>query len=578
MISLTLFRWQQELFRADKHNLIVFCAATYGEGDPPENAVTFHEWLMEDDRADDLLKGTKFSIFGLGDKTYEHFNKMGKVIDKRLEKLGSERVHARGEGDADGNIEEDFLKWKKQFWINVSSAFNVERKEGKVERKTRMATFAKEDSAVATIDTTKLPRWRPRDPTAPAPRRRIYDAKNTYLAPIVVNRELHQAKSDRSCRHIEIDIGEELHYEAGDHVGIFPLNDTTLVHKLAARLGADLDQIVAQYSVEEGPASKIPIVGPCTLKAALEGYFELLLPPRKTMLRVLADYTSDGEEKRRLLNLASDDPDKQEEFNKFITHDNRTIFEVLKAFPGVKPPIDHFLEVLPKMQPRFYSISSSPNAHKGRVHVTAVLLEYKTATGRVHNGVATTWLAKQLPVEGSPAPVCPVFIRKSSFHLPAQLKTPIIMVGPGTGFAPFRGFLEERQHRIKKANENPENVANDLFFGCRARDVDWLYREEMEAWVEDKTLSKLNIAFSREGDKKSYVQHLMVEKAVSDRIWLQLSSGAYLYICGDAKNMARDVQAALRKVIVQSGEKTEKEADQFMESLSARGRSFSDVW
>jgi NADPH-ferrihemoprotein reductase len=557
--------------------LVVFCAATYGEGDPPENAVNFHEWLMDDERADDLMKGSRFSIFGLGDKTYEHFNKMGKVLDKRLEKLGAERVYARGEGDADGNIEEDFLKWKKQFWANVAQSFNVERVEGKVERKTRMVTFTKEDPAVATIDVEKLPRWRPRDPAAPAPRRRIYDAKNTYLAPIVVNRELHTSKSERSCRHIEIDIGEELHYEAGDHVGIFPLNDLTTVHMLAKRLGADLNQTIAMYSIEEGPASKVPIVGPCTLKAALEGYFELLHPPRKTMLRVLADYTQDEEEKRRLLNLASDDPDKQEEFNKFITHDNRTIYEVLKEFPGVKPPLDHFLEVLPKMQPRFYSISSSPNVHKGRVHVTAVVVEYKTPTGRIHQGVATTWLAKQLPASGANVSV-PVFIRKSSFHLPAQLKNPIIMVGPGTGFAPFRGFLEERQFRAKKNNESPENVSNDLFFGCRAKDVDWLYREEMEAYEQDKTLSKLHLAFSREGEKKCYVQHLMTERAVSDRLWLLLNSGAYLYICGDAKNMARDVQVALRKAIMQSGEKTEKEADQFMESLSARGRSFSDVW
>jgi NADPH-ferrihemoprotein reductase len=208
-------------------------------------------------------------VFGLGDKTYEHFNKMGKVIDKRLEALGGERVVKRGDGDSDANIEEDFLRWKKDFWTEVARVFNVTKTEGKVQRKSRAEFTSKDDPAVANVDVDRIPRWRPPAPAAAgATRRRIYDTKNPFLAKIVVNRELHSPSSDRSCRHIEIEVGDAINYEAGDHVGIFPVNDLTLVHKLAARLGADLEQVVTLYNTED-PLIKAPIIGPVTLKVRL---------------------------------------------------------------------------------------------------------------------------------------------------------------------------------------------------------------------------------------------------------------------------------------------------------------------
>jgi NADPH-ferrihemoprotein reductase len=190
---------------------------------------------------------------------------MGKVIDKRLEALGAERVAKRGDGDSDANIEEDFLRWKKDFWTEASRVFGVTKTEGKVQRKSRAEFTSKSDAALANIDVDKLPRWRAPVPPAAGPRRRVYDTKNPLLAKIVVNRELHGATSDRSCRHIEIDIGDSINYEAGDHVGIFPVNDLTLVHKLAARIGADLDQVITIYNTED-PLIKAPILGPVTVK------------------------------------------------------------------------------------------------------------------------------------------------------------------------------------------------------------------------------------------------------------------------------------------------------------------------
>lgn len=558
-------------FNGSEHSIIIFCVATYGEGDPPENAIDFHEWLMDDSREEDLLEGAKFAVFGLGDSTYENFNKMGKVVDKRLAELGAERIIKRGEGDSDENIEQDFLTWKKKFWEEAVVLFDLgEKKEAKVERKCHMKTYNKDDKEIADIDVTKILRWRD---VSSNKKDAHYDMKNTYLATIVVNRELHSPLSERSCRHIEIDLGGVLKYETGDHLGIFPLNNETLVHKLIARLKADPDQIIAIFSNDD---PKTPIVGPATLKAILSSYYDILSQPKKPMLRALVDYTTDENEKIKLMTLSSDDPQDQELYNTYILKDMRTILEVLKDFPNLNPPIDHFLELLPRLQPRYFSISSSPNFAKGRVHATAAVVKFTTPTKRVHEGVCTTWLYKQT-VENGQLPRVPVFIRKSSFYLPKSLKTPIIMIGPGTGLAPFRGFLQERAHRAKTENVPFDQVTNILFFGCRNKDKDFIYSEELEKYVSDGFL-ELYTAFSRDTDKKVYVQHRILEEEISKRFYNLLEEGAYLYICGDSKNMSKDVNNAIKKVISTVGQKSEKEAEQYVEALRSRGRFLSDVW
>lgn len=496
---------------------------------------------------------------------------MGKVVDKRLEELGSERIIKRGAGDSDENIEQDFLKWKKMFWDETVVLFNLgEKKEAKVERKCHMKVYDKDDKELSDVDVNKILRWR--DVTS-TKKDSHYDMKNTYLAKIVVNRELHSSTSERSCRHVEIDLGDVLKYETGDHLGIFPLNNETLVHKLIARLKADPDQIIAIFSNDD---PKTPIVGPATLKSILLSYYDILSQPKKPMLRALVDYTTSDDEKIKLMKLSSDDPQDQELYNTYILRDMRTILEVLKDFPELNPPVDHFLELLPRLQPRYFSISSSPNFANGRVHATAAVVKFTTPTKRVHEGVCTTWLLNQVIEDGNTLPV-PVFIRKSSFYLPKSLKTPIIMIGPGTGLAPFRGFLQERYYRAQKENMPFEQVTNMLFFGCRNKDKDYIYREELEKYVSEGFL-ELHTAFSRDSDKKVYVQHRILEEETSKRFYKLLEEGAYLYICGDSKNMSKDVNIAIKKVISTVGQKSDKEAEQYVEALRSRGRFLSDVW
>ena len=556
-------------FAGPKHTLVVFCVATYGEGEPPENALAFHTWLMEEERLSSLMNGTRYSVFGLGDKTYDFFNKMGKVVDTRMEELGAERLHDRGEGDANGNIEEDFLKWKKQFWLKAQASLNLgEKKAVKVERKTELTVY--EDSS-AFEDVDHISRWHVLPADAKLPK--TFDIRHTFLADILVNRELHTEKSDRSCRHIEIQLPPNLTYEAGDHLAMFPLNSEATTNALIKALNQkDGSAVIALHSKED---PKTPLFGPCTLFAALQGYYDILAPPRKPMLTMLADYTTDASEKKKLLDLASDDPEQQEFYNGYILHSCRTLAEVLESFPNTRPPLDYVLELLPRLQPRYYSISSSPHAHTGVVHITTALVEYTTNTGRLHNGVATSWFgqAEQIP-SATYTPKVPIFIRKSGFHLPKP-ETPIIMIGPGTGLAPFRGFLHERNHQRQTAGSTGANV---LFFGCRTADQDFIYENELKNFEQEKHV-ELHVAFSRASEQKVYVQHLMRNPETASRIYELIDQqNAFIYVCGDAKAMAKDVNHALRDIIAEKRGISEAQAETFVESLRSSNRYLCDVW
>jgi len=346
--------------------------------------------------------------------------------------------------------------------------------------------------------------------------------------------------------------------------------------KLGKQLNQDLDQIIAIYSIDD-LAGKTPLVGPCTLKAALHQYYDIHSVVRKPVLKVLAQYTSDDEEKKRLLNLASEEPELQEHYEQYIQHDCRTIAEVLDDFISTKVSLDHFLEVLPKMQPRYYSISSSPNETPGRVSLTAVLVEYVTPTKRVARGVATTWLnTHRADSEKGITYQIPAFIRKSAFKLPRESTTPIIMVGPGTGLAPFRGFIQERHYRKKQADNLGEAI---FFFGCRHPEKDFLHKEELENYASQGILSELNLAFSRFNEnQRTYVQHKMMEGDTPKNIWNILSNGGHFYVCGDAAGMARDVHETLLNIIQKEGGKLREEAVKIIEDLQKSNRHQSDVW
>lgn len=545
------------------NSLAVFCLATYGEGDPTDNAMEFVDWLKNGDAN---LDGLNYAVFALGNKTYEHYNEVGLYVDHRLEQLGATRVFELGLGDDDANIEDDFITWKDKFWPTVCEFFGIEGAGEDVSIRQYQLT-EHNDVAIERIYTGEIARLHSfKNQRAP------YDAKNPFLAPVKVNRELHGPKSDRSCMHIEFDIeGSKMRYESGDHLAVYPVNNVDLVNKIGEKCGVDLDTVFTLTNTDEESTKKHPFPCPCSYRTALTHYLDITGNPRTHILKELAEYCTDSQDKEKLKLMTSISAEGKAAYQQWVVQENRNIVHILEDIPSLKPALDHLCELLPRLQCRYYSISSSPKLHSTSVHITAVVVEYKTPTGRVNKGVTTSWLKEKHPSD--PPCLVPIFVRKSQFRLPTKVSTPVVMVGPGTGIAPFRAFIQERDLAKREGKEVGDTI---LYFGCRKRDEDFLYKEELEEYVKNGSLIMHN-AFSREQDHKVYVTHLLEKN--KDELWRVIGEqNGHIYVCGDAKNMARDVHNILLKVVMEKGKMAELDAATYIKKMDSQKRYSSDVW
>jgi NADPH-ferrihemoprotein reductase len=545
--------------------LAIFCMATYGEGDPTDNAQEFHEFLQ---RGEADLTGINYAVFGLGNKTYEHFNSMGKFTDGRLTELGAKRVHELGLGDDDGNLEEDFMLWREGFWPSVCDFFDIQAVAEDINtRQYQLTVHAPEDVDHERTFTGEVARLRSFERQKPP-----FDQKNPFLAEMRMNKELHKG-GERSCRHIEFNIADSrLRYEAGDHAAVYPVNDLTIVEKIGKILNVDLDTVITLTNVDEDSSKKHPFPCPCSYRTALSHYVDIVTPPRTHVLKELADYCSNPEEKEFLRSMTSAKEESRKIYSDWILASHRAILDILQDMPSCKPPLDHVLELLPRLQARYYSISSSPKPDPAVLAITAVVVKYETKIGRTVKGVATNYL-KEKVVDEEHHPKVPIFIRKSQLRLPHRPNTPVLMLGPGTGFAPFRGFLQDR-HQLKKEGKPIGPMV--LYFGCRHKAEDYIYQEEIEGWLADGTLSQANIAFSRDQDHKVYVQHLL--KKHGEETWKLLEDGGHIYVCGDARNMAHQVHQTFVEIAMEFGGMGEEEARNFVKRLESQKRYQADVW
>jgi NADPH-ferrihemoprotein reductase len=586
-----------DAFPDDK--LAVFVLATYGEGEPTDNAVEFYEFIGSEDISfseggsidDQPLSKLNYVAFGLGNNTYEHYNSMVRNVDKYLTKLGATRLGAAGEGDdGAGTMEEDFLAWKEPMWAAVSEKMGLEEREAEYEP---VFAVTEKDDLSPEDDTVYLgePNKNHLEGTQKGP----FNANNPFIAPIAESAELFTAK-DRNCLHMEIDIaGSNLSYTTGDHIAIWPNNAGKEVDRLFKVLGREHKRhtVIAVKGLD--PTAKVPFPSPTTYDAAFRYHIEIGAAVSRQLVSGLAQFAPNDEIKAELVRLGSD----RDYFKQKVTNRNLNLAQMLdiegKGQPWTKIPFSFLFEGLVKIQPRYYSISSSSLVQKDKISITAVVESIeKSDSPHVLKGVTTNYLlALKQKQHGDPHPDphgldyaitgprnkydgihVPVHVRHSNFKLPSDPSKPIIMVGPGTGVAPFRGFVQERAAQAKAGQNVGKTI---LFFGCRNRSEDFLYEKEWEQYKEalgDNFV--LHTAFSRDGPKKVYVQHQLEE--YGEEVNKLLEQKAYFYVCGDAAHMAREVNTILGQMIAKYRNVPETKGEEIVKAMRASNQYQEDVW
>lgn len=547
---------------------VIFLVATHGEGDPTDNAIGFYEWISSKEREQDDLKDVKFSVFGLGNKQYEHYNSMGRNFNSYMEKLGGTRIGVYGEGDDDVALEDDYQAWLEENVSIIATHFtgaDCGASEGPADPEYILQDHGEyTDTAPPTPITEST--------------ESVIDKQPWLPASLTAIRELQDKdKSGRSTLHVEVSAPPGTDYTSGpyayvpgDHIGVRAENNPKMVAALGARLGCHLNNSVTLKAKPGSVCGTYRFPSPCLVRDALGKYLDICTPPHQDMLNALAQYAGEPDEKEALLKLAKFA--NKELYHREITASCLTVLEVLDKFPSLKPPLSAMLEVLPRLSTRLYSISSSPKQVSNAIHLTVAVVRYGAdgATGD-REGVASTWFERMR--DGREMQI---FMRTSDFHLPKDVSKPVVMVGPGTGLAPFRGFIQERQEQRRAGAKGIGRMA--MLFGCRSKSYDYIYQNDLESAEADGTISNLLVAFSRDQKEKVYVQNLLEKNASTVFKMLHEEEGAF-YICGDAAAMATDVLAALAKsVFAGAGKLSAKEAEDYIQKMKDEGRFGLDVW
>ncbi|KAL2158985.1 hypothetical protein VTH06DRAFT_3016 [Thermothelomyces fergusii] len=576
--------------------VVMFVLATYGEGEPTDNAVDFTEFITADEPSfslsnDPPLGNLHYVAFGLGNNTYEHYNAMVRNVDKALQKLGAQRIGEAGEGDdGAGTMEEDFLAWKEPMWKALAEKMGLEEREAVYE-----PIFGITEREGLTRDSPEVYLGEPNklhlDGTPKGP----FNAHNPYIAPIETSYELFKVK-DRNCLHMEVDIsGSNLTYQTGDHIAVWPTNAGEEVDRFLDIFGLTEKRhsVISVKALE--PTAKVPFPTPTTYDAIVRYHMEICAPISRQFLATLAAFAPDDESKAEMTKLGNDKDYFHSKVNAHYLNVARLLAIVSKGKKWTNVPFSALIEGITKLQPRYYSISSSSLEQPKKISITAVV-ESQELPGRDEpfRGVATNYLLalkQKQNGDADPSPFgltyeitgprnkydgihVPVHVRHSNFKLPSDPTKPIIMVGPGTGVAPFRGFVRERKKMVENGQEVGKTI---LFFGCRRSSEDFLYEKE---WEEAKQVLgdkfELVTAFSREGPNKVYVQHRLKERAKEVNELLQQK--AYFYVCGDAANMAREVNAVLAQILSTERGIPEAKAEEIVKQMRQANQYQEDVW
>ncbi|OLS40401.1 assimilatory sulfite reductase (NADPH) flavoprotein subunit [Bacillus sp. MRMR6] len=494
-----------------KVNNLLIVVSTHGEGEPPDNALTFHEFLHG--KRAPKLDGLNFSVLALGDSSYEFFCQTGKEFDARLEELGGTRLYPRFDCDLD--FDEPAAEWLDGVIGGLTEA------QGGTGGSVQAAGTPVVES--------------------------VYSRTNPFRAEVLENINLNGRGSNKETRHLELSLeGSGLSFQPGDSLGIYPENDPKLVDALLSALNWDSTETVTVNKQGEV----------LSLKEALTSYFEITVLTKPFLEKAVK--LSANEKLQELLA-----PGNDENLKSYL--DGRDLLDLIKDFGPWNGSVQDFVSILRKMPSRLYSISSSLSANPDEVHLTVGAVRYD-AHGRERKGVCSILCAERL----QPGDTLPIYIQQNdNFKLPENPETPIIMVGPGTGVAPFRAFMQERE-------EIGVEGKSWMFFGDQHFVTDFLYQTEWQKWIKDGVLTKMDVAFSRDTAEKVYVQHRMLEHSKGLFEWLQ--QGAAVYICGDEKNMAHDVHHTLIDIIEKEGNMSREQAVEYLANMQQQKRYQRDVY
>ena len=489
--------------------LLIVVTSTQGEGEPPEEAVALHKFLLS--KKAPKLEGTAFAVFGLGDTSYEFFCQSGKDFDSRLAELGGERLLDRV--DSDVEYQGAAAEWRTRV-VEVLKA------------RAPAATPAQLATSGAVNDIHTSP----------------YTKEAPLTATLSVNQKITGRDSEKDVRHVEIDLGDSgLRYQPGDALGVWYQNDPALVNELAELLWLKGDEPV---SVD---GKTLP------LAEALTWHFELTV----NTANIVENYAT-LTRSETLLPLVGDKAQLQH-------YAATTPIVDMVRFSPAQLDAQALIDLLRPLTPRLYSIASSQAETENEVHVTVGVVRYEIE-GRARAGGASSFLADRVEEDGEVR----VFIEHNdNFRLPANPQTPVIMIGPGTGIAPFRAFMQQR------AAEGAEGK-NWLFFGNPHFTEDFLYQVEWQSYVKEGVLSRIDLAWSRDQQQKVYVQDKLREQGAE--LWRWINDGAHIYVCGDANRMAKDVERTLLEVIAEYGAMDAEAADEFLSELRVERRYQRDVY
>jgi cytochrome P450/NADPH-cytochrome P450 reductase len=534
----------------EQGGVLIFCASYNGA--PPDNATQFMKWLGSGLPKDAFSK-VRYAVFGCGNSDWAAtYQSVPRAIDEQLAAHGARSVYTRGEGDARGDLDGEFESWFAKLAPLATKEFGI------------ASAFSRsaEDEPLYRIE-----------PVAPSAVNAIAALGGVSPMKVLVNNELQNKAganaSERSTRHIEVELPPGAAYRVGDHLSVVPRNDPALVDSVARRFGfLPADQIRLQ--VAEGRRAQLPIGDAVSVGRLLTDFVELQQVATRKQIQIMSEHTRCPVTKPKLLAYVGDDAAATERYRSDILGRRKSVFDLLEQHPACELPFHAYLEMLSLLAPRYYSISSSPSVDANSCSVTVGVVEGPASSGRgIYKGICSNYLAGRRAGETIHATVRET---KAGFRLPDDAAVPIIMVGPGTGLAPFRGFLQERAAlKAKGANLGPAM----LFFGCRHPAQDYLYADELKAF-EASGISELHTAFSRAEGPKTYVQDLVA--AEKDRVWNLIEQGAIIYVCGDGGKMEPDVKAALVAIYRERAGADADAGQRWIDDLGAKNRYVLDVW